>query len=41
VEVKVLIDCAAGEVERVRRLFDDVLRIGGLLVPRCAEPATA
>ncbi|KDA41918.1 hypothetical protein [Frankia sp. BMG5.23] len=40
VEVKVLIDCTADEVERVRRLLDDVLGIGGLLVPRCTETAT-
>lgn len=40
VEVKVLIDCTAGEIERVRRLLDDVLGIGGLLVPRCVETAT-
>jgi len=34
VEVEVLIDCAAEEIERVRRLLDDVLGIGGLLVRR-------
>ncbi|CAI7973876.1 hypothetical protein FRAHR75_1180005 [Frankia sp. Hr75.2] len=41
VEIKVLIDCAADEIERVRRLLDDVLGIGGLLVPRYVETATA
>ncbi len=41
VEVKVLIDCTADETERVRRLLDDVLGIGGLFVRRCVETATA
>ncbi|MCK9900130.1 inorganic pyrophosphatase [Frankia sp. Cpl3] len=37
VEVKILIDCTAGEIERVQRLLDDVLEIGGLLVRRNLE----
>lgn len=41
VEVKVLIDCTADEIDRVRRLLDDVLGIGGLLVRRYVETATA
>ncbi|WP_242606698.1 hypothetical protein [Protofrankia symbiont of Coriaria ruscifolia] len=40
VEVKILIDCTADEIERVRILLHDVLEIGGLLVPRSAETAT-
>ncbi len=40
VEVKVLIDCTAEEIDRVRRLLDDVLGIGGLLVRRNLETAT-
>ncbi|WP_202797637.1 inorganic pyrophosphatase [Candidatus Protofrankia datiscae] len=40
VEVKVLIDCTADEIERVRRLLDDLLGIGGLLVRRNLETAT-
>ena len=40
VEVKVLIDCTAEEIERVRRLLDDVLGTGGLLVRRNPETAT-
>ncbi len=40
VEVKVLIDCTADEIDRVRRLLDDILRIGGLLVRRNLETAT-
>lgn len=34
VEVKVLLDCTAAEIERIRHLLDDVLEIGGLLVRR-------
>jgi inorganic pyrophosphatase len=37
VEVKILVDCTVGEIERVRRLLDDVLGIGGLFVPRHGE----
>ncbi|GAA3434175.1 inorganic pyrophosphatase [Kutzneria kofuensis] len=33
-EVKVLIDCTPAEIEQIRRLLDDVLEIGGLLVSR-------
>ncbi len=40
VEVKILIDCTAEEIDRVRRLLDDVLGIGGLLVRRNLETAT-
>ncbi|WP_322751413.1 MULTISPECIES: inorganic pyrophosphatase [unclassified Frankia] len=40
VKVKVLIDCTAEEIDRVRRLLDDVLGIGGLLVRRNLETAT-
>jgi inorganic pyrophosphatase len=40
VEVKVLIDCTAEEIDRVQRLLDDVLGIGGLLVRRNLETAT-
>ncbi|KLL09824.1 MULTISPECIES: inorganic pyrophosphatase [Protofrankia] len=40
VEVKILIDCIADEIERVRILLDDILEIGGRLVPRSAETAT-
>ncbi|WP_322780500.1 hypothetical protein [Frankia sp. Cas4] len=40
VKVKVLIDCTAKEIDRVRRLLDDVLGIGGLLVRRNLETAT-
>jgi len=31
------VDCTVGEIERVRRLLDDVLGIGGLFVPRHGE----
>ncbi|WP_238429221.1 hypothetical protein [Frankia nepalensis] len=41
VEVKILIDCTADEIERVRRLLDDVLGIGGLLVRRDLETPLA
>lgn len=34
VEVKLLLDCTDSEIEQVRRLLDEVLGIGGLLVPR-------
>ncbi|MEX5634245.1 inorganic pyrophosphatase [Parafrankia sp. FMc2] len=38
VEIKVLIDCTADEIEGVRHLLDDVLEIGGMLVLRSTEP---
>lgn len=34
VEVKVLTDCTTDEIEQIRHLLNDVLEIGGLLVPR-------
>ncbi|WP_206337316.1 inorganic pyrophosphatase [Streptomyces sp. Z26] len=34
VEVKILLNCSAQEVEQVHRLLNGVLEIGGLLVPR-------
>ncbi|MCQ8829504.1 inorganic pyrophosphatase [Streptomyces malaysiensis] len=34
VEVKILLDCSPQEIEQVHHLLNDVLEIGGLLVPR-------
>ncbi|MCK1798982.1 inorganic pyrophosphatase [Streptomyces sp. XM4193] len=34
VEVKILLGCSPAEIEQVQHLLNDVLEIGGLLVPR-------